>query len=186
MGTIPGSSTCQRRRSAMSSSWPGPRPYLKRVGDVRWRRPRRGGTTAAPRSRPHRQALLVSGCCAENRSEVRWRPGVVGGRGNNGNVRRSFVFARAFAPCETELSHAFGAVFVRTRPNAAPSRQAGVTGSSPIPPILPQTGWLAVIGRGRFSCGLSRRGWVWSEGARPNGAAVPIRSTSSRPGPRQR
>jgi len=26
------------RRSAMSSSWPGPRPYLRRVGDVHWRR----------------------------------------------------------------------------------------------------------------------------------------------------
>jgi len=84
------------RRSAMSSSWPGPRPYLRRVGDVHWRR-----ASYEERRRP----LLVHArigkrcsyrrCSAENGSEVRWRPGVVGGFGNNGSVRRSFAFARA-------------------------------------------------------------------------------------------
>ena len=55
-------SGCQlsRRRSAVSSSWPGPRPYLRRVGDVRLRRTSdEEGRRPLPRSRPLPQALLV-------------------------------------------------------------------------------------------------------------------------------
>ena len=50
---------------------------------------------------------LLTMCSAEDGSEVRWQPGVVGERGNNGNVRRSFAFAQAFAPWGIPLNHAF-------------------------------------------------------------------------------
>jgi hypothetical protein len=50
--------------------------------------------------------------------------GVVGERGNNGNVRRSFAFALAYGPCGIPLKHVLSDHH-RTGPNAAPSRQAG-------------------------------------------------------------
>jgi hypothetical protein len=56
-------------------------------------------------------------------------------RGNNGNARRSFAFAQAFACRLIPLNHALGANSSELTRTLLRIDKLGVTGSSPVPPI---------------------------------------------------
>jgi hypothetical protein len=56
-------------------------------------------------------------------------------RGNNGNGRRSFAFARAFGRRLPALNHALWANISELARTLLRFDKLGVTGSSPVPPI---------------------------------------------------
>jgi hypothetical protein len=79
--------------------------------------------------RPRAKPVRLSPSRREHAS-FGWAPS----RGNNGNARRSLAFGRAFARSRGSAQRCGLSEHQRTGANAAPTRQAGVTGSSPVPP----------------------------------------------------